>query len=190
MIYIESTDQESINSKEHESRERILIASIHLFSMKGYHGATMRQISNEAGVSPGLAYLYFKSKEGLIREIVSGCTGNLLEVMKGQNNRRSLLELLKEELQQHRDAFRILYGLLLQPESVPGLSDIILGAYNDLREVATLIQENESETFPENWFLTMVFGVSFKSLMEGGKIMKDIESLKMDHVQSLNLAVI
>ena len=40
-----------------------------LFARHGYAGTTVRMIGREAGVSTGLLYAYFESKEGLLRAI-------------------------------------------------------------------------------------------------------------------------
>jgi AcrR family transcriptional regulator len=46
-------------------RERILGESVRLFSEKGYHGASMRDISGAAACSLPMLYYYFKSKDEL-----------------------------------------------------------------------------------------------------------------------------
>lgn len=52
------------------TRERILDAAEELFSLKGFEGATLRDITHLAGVPLGLANHYFNSKEGLFREVI------------------------------------------------------------------------------------------------------------------------
>jgi AcrR family transcriptional regulator len=47
------------------SREEILAAARHRFSLEGYDGATIRGIAGEAGVDPALVRHYFGSKEHL-----------------------------------------------------------------------------------------------------------------------------
>ena len=55
-----------MNVKESlHSKQRIIDAAIKLISEKGYHGASTDLIAKEAGVSQGLIFHYFKSKEGL-----------------------------------------------------------------------------------------------------------------------------
>lgn len=48
-----------------ERRRQILVAASHVFSKRGVQGATMDEVASEAGVSPGLIYRYFPSKEEL-----------------------------------------------------------------------------------------------------------------------------
>ncbi|WP_337861202.1 TetR/AcrR family transcriptional regulator [Ferroplasma sp.] len=47
-------------------KERILNSAIKIFSIKGYNGTSMDEIAIDAGVSKGLLFFYYKSKENLI----------------------------------------------------------------------------------------------------------------------------
>ncbi len=53
------------------SRELILEASLELFAQQGFHGTTISQIAVKAGISKGLLYNYFSSKEEVLKEILS-----------------------------------------------------------------------------------------------------------------------
>lgn len=46
-------------------RQQIIVAAKKVFSEKGFNKATMDDIANEAELSPGTLYLYFKNKEEL-----------------------------------------------------------------------------------------------------------------------------
>lgn len=46
-----------------EIRRALIRAAVELFNEKGFSGATMREISTRAGLSPGTIYNYFPSKE-------------------------------------------------------------------------------------------------------------------------------
>ena len=46
-------------------RQQIMIAAKRVFSIKGFNKATMEDIANEAELSPGTLYLYFKNKDEL-----------------------------------------------------------------------------------------------------------------------------
>jgi TetR/AcrR family transcriptional regulator, cholesterol catabolism regulator len=49
-----------------ERREQILDAALRVFSEKGFAGASIRDIAREVGVTEGLLYHYFESKEQLL----------------------------------------------------------------------------------------------------------------------------
>ncbi|MBX9777234.1 MAG: TetR/AcrR family transcriptional regulator [Xanthobacteraceae bacterium] len=52
-----------------DRRSEILAAAQRCFVRSGFHGASMHDICNEAGMSPGNLYRYFPSKEALIAGI-------------------------------------------------------------------------------------------------------------------------
>ena len=48
------------------ARDRIIKASIRLFSEKGFHGTRVNEIAESANVNKALIYYYFKSKEDIL----------------------------------------------------------------------------------------------------------------------------
>lgn len=58
-------------AEESDRRAEILSAAFEEFAAKGYKGATIKSIAEEAGLqSPALIYWYFPDKEALFREVV------------------------------------------------------------------------------------------------------------------------
>jgi len=55
--------------REVERRTQILEAAARVFSRKGFAGATVREIAQEAGLAEGSIYNYFRSKEALLIHI-------------------------------------------------------------------------------------------------------------------------
>lgn len=51
-------------------RDRIADSAEKLFCTRGYYGASVRDITNDAGVNVGLVNYYFKTKEDLFRYVV------------------------------------------------------------------------------------------------------------------------
>ncbi len=49
-----------------EAKERIINASIELFSKKGFDAASVNEIAEQANVTKALIYYYFKSKEEIL----------------------------------------------------------------------------------------------------------------------------
>lgn len=62
-----------------EKRQVIMQAAITVFSHKGYAGATMEDVATQAGLGKGTLYLYFASKEDLLKEILSTGLESLYE---------------------------------------------------------------------------------------------------------------
>ena len=55
--------------KHEEKRSEILAAAERCFARSGFHAATVAQICDEAGISPGHLYHYFTGKEAIIGAI-------------------------------------------------------------------------------------------------------------------------
>jgi AcrR family transcriptional regulator len=53
-----------------DRREQILEAALSVFADKGFDRATNKDIAVAAGITPGLIYHYFKSKQDLLREAI------------------------------------------------------------------------------------------------------------------------
>lgn len=52
-----------------DRREQIMEAALRVFAKKGYTRTSNKEIAREAGITPGLIYHYFASKEALLRAI-------------------------------------------------------------------------------------------------------------------------
>jgi len=57
--------QERKEREKERRRQQIIVAAKRVFSEKGFNKATMEDIAEEAELSPGTLYLYFKNKEEL-----------------------------------------------------------------------------------------------------------------------------
>ncbi len=60
-------------------KEKILIAALELFANKGYERSSTQSIAKNAGVSEGLIFRHFGSKEGLLTAITSEFDARLEE---------------------------------------------------------------------------------------------------------------
>ncbi len=60
------------------SKQKILDAAIEIFAKEGYHSSTVSAIAKKAGISQGLMYNYFKSKEKLLNELMIGMMESFL----------------------------------------------------------------------------------------------------------------
>ena len=58
------------NFQNQNTEERILNQSMRLFLERGYHGTSIDDITQAAGLTKGALYWHFKSKEALLREII------------------------------------------------------------------------------------------------------------------------
>ncbi len=53
-----------------DRKEQILDAAMRVFAQKGFTRATNKDIAREAGITPGLIYYYFESKDAVLQAII------------------------------------------------------------------------------------------------------------------------
>ncbi len=85
-----------MNARGEETREKIRTVALTLLQEKGFDGATMREIAQQAGVATGAAYYYFPSKEALVLEFYARLQGEMEEKLPAAlEGRRDLGERLR-----------------------------------------------------------------------------------------------
>lgn len=107
-----------------DTRDLILRTSLKLFSEQGYHGSTMRQIAQRAGLSLGLAYRYFESKESILEGIIEShdtiLKKYLPEKLNSMENRAELIQFLGGQIiklvKENEEYLRLYWSLMLQPK--------------------------------------------------------------------------
>lgn len=93
--------------------------ALRLFARNGYEGATLREIAKSAGVSVGLLYKYFPSKEAVVLELYRDLSvkyvGRMQEMPRGPWTKRYLFALRESlgVLAPHREILAALAPLLV-----------------------------------------------------------------------------
>jgi len=96
-----------------DKRELILQAAVRVFARRGYRTCRVGEIAAEAGVSHGLLYHYFRSKDEVLETIFSETWGRLLaEVTRLENADLPVLEQVR------RIAARYLGSWSLRPDVI------------------------------------------------------------------------
>ncbi len=100
-------------SKDNSKRERLVSAAARLFWHQGYHGASIKDIAQEAGVPLGNVYYYFPDKAKLalaVAQIFTAETEKMLdEVSAASHDPRKRLVQLFDRLATS-DSSRVLHG--------------------------------------------------------------------------------
>jgi AcrR family transcriptional regulator len=78
-----------------DRRTQILEAAIVCFAKRGFHQASMHDISAEAGISVGLIYRYFENKEAVISAMADRHKKEIQEVLERARQAPTLLESLE-----------------------------------------------------------------------------------------------
>lgn len=62
--------QEQYDEIRKQKKQLIMDSALELFAENGFHATSMSQVAKKAGVSKGLAYNYFESKQEILDEII------------------------------------------------------------------------------------------------------------------------
>ena len=78
-----------------DRRTQILDAALVCFAKRGFHQASMHDISAEAGISVGLIYRYFENKDAVISAMADRHKKEISEVLERARQAPTLLESLE-----------------------------------------------------------------------------------------------
>src|SRR5437773_10303971 len=78
-----------------DRRTQILQAAMACFAKRGFHQASMHDISGEAGISVGLIYRYFANKEAVISAMADEHKREIHDLLERARQASTLLESLE-----------------------------------------------------------------------------------------------
>ncbi|BBE19047.1 transcriptional regulator, TetR family [Aquipluma nitroreducens] len=122
-----STQFETIRQ---EKRKVILEAALELFAENGFHATSMSTIAKKGGISKGLAYNYFESKNDILEEIVDEGfhqVHDLLDPDKdgvlSEEEFISFLEKTFAMVKNNHRYWKLYFALMIQPVVSENLSE-------------------------------------------------------------------
>jgi AcrR family transcriptional regulator len=112
-----------------EAAKRILQGALRVFSRQGYHASSMAEVAEEAGVSKGLAYHYFASKEELLVSIAEVRLQQYLPLLQTiqdikdpEERLQYLVDFAFNELTNKTDEMRFYNALYLHAEGAAAIN--------------------------------------------------------------------
>ena len=114
-----------------KSRARILFASLELFAIDGYHAVSVSKIAKHAGVSKGLIYNYFASKEDLLKALIEMYMAEGEAMMIGimdpdpKKMMENIIRATFTELKERTEIWKLLMALSLKVGQFPFIQEII-----------------------------------------------------------------
>jgi len=138
------TSQQFENIRQ-EKTKLILDTALELFAEKGYHQTSISDITRKAGISKGLVYNYFESKEAVLRGIIQ--TGydtaysNLdmnRDHMLAEEEFVAFLRLTFRSVRENPRFWKLYSALVLQP----GIQDMIMTEYANKSQEMMILMTN------------------------------------------------
>src|ERR1700730_13292068 len=126
-----------------DRRTQILEAAMVCFAKRGFHQASMHDISAEAGISVGLIYRYFENKEAVIAAMADRHKKEIQDVLQRARQAPSLLESLEILFTAHccenspkvQSAFVV--DLYAEASRNPQVANLVLGVLQTAMEGLT-----------------------------------------------------
>jgi AcrR family transcriptional regulator len=157
--------------KENQS-EKIIKAAIKLISIKGYSNVSLRDISNEAGVALSQLHYYFKSKEGILLEVIEyikkifilDLNNLLVSELSPKDNLNNLIHYFEEKVDKTPEYMKLLLDLSSMALWSDSFKQLVDSLYQD---VTDLINEYISKgTDNSKAVANMIFGSIIGSAMQ------------------------
>ncbi len=105
------------DTKKEQTASLIRSTALELFSLEGYHPATIRQIAKKAGIALGLMYSYYAGKEALLRELVQEGLGSVRNDFSRSAKGQAIpeqIDVAYRVLLRHREHWRLLHSVRMQ----------------------------------------------------------------------------
>jgi TetR/AcrR family transcriptional repressor of uid operon len=169
-----------------DRRSQILNAAMVCFAKRGFHQASMHDISAEAGISVGLIYRYFESKEAVISAMAASRKEMLQELVERAQQAPTLIESLEilftshccESSPQLQSAFVL--DLYTEASRNPHLADLVRDIVNTTMNAVTdlVARSPEAQNAPlgltPRELVELIFAVS------RGMLMRDVLAIGRD----------
>jgi TetR/AcrR family transcriptional regulator len=173
-------------------KEEILRAALRLFSAKGYHKVSMREIADESEFCMGSMYKLFESKECLFAELMRSCARRaseiLLPTLDGQGNER---ERIAAYIQAHRQLLETSAQAIRLYLSESPISNMNLRSgldeqvMKERREALTKLSKVFASGMRKGifrkldpWAMTLAFSAMLESLVSG--IVENSDDVSID----------
>lgn len=161
-------------------------AALELFANAGYHSTSISQIAKEAGISKGLMYNYFESKDQLLREIlflgIESITESFDPNRDGILTQEELIHFIHESfklIRKHRNYWKLYFSIISQAPVMKLFgNELSVKVSNYMKMIAAYFNEQKEE----NPVTEMCF---FSALLDGVAMnyMIDPENFPLDDIE-------
>ena len=177
-------ERKVVSRRERErlwQKEEILTAALKLFSAKGFHNVSMREIAEESEFSIGSLYNFFESKESLFSELMRSCVCRTSEILLPTlNSKDNEKRKISAYIQAHRQILETNYQAikLYFSKSMAFNMSLRTELSEKVNQEHRRVLEKLSEVFAsgmgkgifrnlDSWSTTLLFSAMLESLVFG-----------------------
>jgi AcrR family transcriptional regulator len=167
--------EEQFEEIREQKRALIMNTSLKLFAEEGYHNVSISKIAEKAGISKGLMYNYFESKEALIISIVEGGIEELFNLFdpnhdgyitdeEFENFVRRSSSLIKENTQ----FWKLYFALFTQPKVYQLIAEKMHDVLSEMLQLLSSFFSRRGIEDPETeavLFGAMLDGIAYNYVM-------------------------
>lgn len=160
-----------------ERRESILDAALHVFAEEHFHSASIGQLAKRAGISKGLVYTYFKSKEDILVSLMIGMFDRLADEFGMEGSPEPTRELMLHYVdvsfavvQREPQYWRLFFGIIIQPEVVALVLDKMMERATPYMTVVSSYfnrHGHENAMARMRYFSAVIDGIQLHLMLEG-----------------------
>jgi len=180
---------EAQNKKIREDRkDSILKSALQLFADEGYHSSSISKIASSAGVSKGLLYNYFKSKEDVLKFLLQSLFEKIIDTMQLDVNTKLTEAIFVNHIENtfalidnDRPLWRLYFSMMTQKEVTEVAKETLLPNIMPFMTEMLIYFESKGHTNP------MVIMRYFSATMDGAKMqwLYDPENFPLEDIKQL-----
>lgn len=134
--------QQQYESIRREKRVVIKQAALELFSSEGFHATSISRIAERAGISKGLLYNYYESKEELLKDIISEAAEKIYVHLDpdhdGQLSEEEFFYFIRQNwkvIAENAEYYKLYTAMVLQPSVL----SVIEHSFDELSRKTSLL---------------------------------------------------
>lgn len=165
------------------TRRELLEAAERVFFLRGYHGATLSDIADEAGYTKGAVYSTFKSKAGLFLalfdDVVDRRVAQVRQLLSPHETAEQQLQALARQPDDDRNAQFLLLSIefWVHVARKPELLAAFAERYRRLRSQLAELAPHSSPLGPERWALVTLAlsnGLALERIVDPSGVPSDV----------------
>jgi AcrR family transcriptional regulator len=167
-------------------RQQILFAAIECFATTGYHAVSISDLAKHAGISKGLMYNYFTSKEELLKSIFREIMAEMMDLFYPEHSGefdRDLLVKSVERLFSHISSNLIFWKMYMAIFSQPAVLQILA---EEIKAASKQPMDMVERYFKKQGYKKPALEVAFLSTLFSGatyEFIADPENYPLDQIK-------
>lgn len=167
---------EKFNEIRETTKQKIMEVALELFANEGYYPTSISKIAKKAGISKGLMYNYFESKEDLLKQIAFEGINEVFESFDpnkdGILTKEEFIYFIKSSVmmvKSQMNFWKLYFSLMAQPQVLMVLGDDFMSSFDSYFK--TLADYFNNQGFKDGYtevrfFVAMLDGVVLHYILD------------------------